>query len=35
MTVREAIQIVERAVGPLYGAPEATAIARQVVCRSC
>ena len=35
MTVREAIQIVERAVGPLYGAPEATAIARQVVCRRC
>ena len=35
MTVREAIQTIERAVSALYDPREATAIARSVVCNRC
>jgi release factor glutamine methyltransferase len=35
MTVREAIQSIERAISALYDPREATAIARQVVCSRC
>lgn len=35
MTVREAIQSIERAISALYDPREATAIARQVVCNRC
>ena len=35
MTVREAIQSIERAISALYDPCEATAIARQVVCNRC
>ena len=35
MTVREAIQTIERAISALYDPREATAIARQVVCSRC
>lgn len=35
MTIRETIQKIERAISALYDSREATAVARQVVCRRC
>ena len=35
MTIRQTIQTIEEALSPLYDSREATAIAREVVCRVC
>ena len=35
MTIRQTIQTIESALSPLYDSREATAIAREVVCRVC
>ena len=35
MTIRETIQKIEGAISALYDSREATAVARQVVCRRC